>query len=93
MLLSLFLYISRNLFVYILHFVSSDNVKHETHLYASFVWCEADVVYRAVQYRLCWSEEVQEHFCDTELRLSQFGPDTQYVDMARVKVYPVIDFA
>jgi len=84
---------SRNSFVYILHFVSSNNVKQETHLYPTFVWCEADVVYRAVQYRLCWSEKVQEHFCDTELRLSQFGPDTQYVDMARVKVYPIIDFA
>jgi len=76
-----------------MHFISPNNVKHETHLYPSFVWCETDVVYRAVQYRLCWSEKVQEHFCDTELSLSQFGPDTQYVDMARVKVYPIIDLA
>jgi hypothetical protein len=77
----------------ILYFVSSNNVKPETRLYTSFVWCEAVVVYRAVHYCLCWSEKLQERFCDTELWLSQSGPDTQCVDVARVKVDPIIDFA
>lgn len=90
MLSSLFPYFTRFTFV---HFVSATKVEPETHLYPLFVCCEADVVELKVQHCLYWFEKIQEHFCGIERKPSQFGPDTQHVDTARLKIYRIIDFA
>jgi hypothetical protein len=76
-----------------IHFVSATAIKPETHLYPNFVWYEADMVYRKVQHCLYWIEQIQEHFCGTERKPSEFEPDTQRFDMAHFKIYWIIDFA